>query len=89
MYSSGGASEDGARLVDLASPLNEDVELWLLKETDETALKVLRHSAAHVMATAILEYSPRPSSATAPPQTTDFFTMYIARRRLLRQIWRP
>ena len=49
-----GAGEGGERLVDLAAPLTEDVELWLLKEQDEASLKVLRHSTAHVMATAIL-----------------------------------
>ncbi len=41
-------------MVDLAAPLNEDVALELLKENDDAALKVVRHSAAHVMATAIL-----------------------------------
>jgi threonyl-tRNA synthetase len=43
MYGSG---DGGERLVDLAAPLNEDVALELLKENDEAALKVVRHSAA-------------------------------------------
>src|SRR5580704_9057545 len=45
-----GGAESGERLVDLAAPLTEDVALELVKETDEAALKVVRHSAAHVMA---------------------------------------
>ena len=53
-----GGAESGERLVDLTAPLNEDVALELLKENDEAALKVVRHSAAHVMATAILELFP-------------------------------
>src|ERR1700760_3079733 len=42
----------GPRIVDLKQPLTEDVSLELLKETDPAALQVVRHSAAHVMATA-------------------------------------
>ena len=53
-----GAETTGQRLVDLAAPLNDDLALELLKENDEAALKVVRHSAAHVMATAILELFP-------------------------------
>ena len=73
MYGAGGASDDGTRLVDLAAPLNEDVELWLLKEADEAALKVLRHSAAHVMATAILELFPETKLGHGPATENGFF----------------
>ena len=52
MYSAEDAAE--ARLVDLSTPLTEDTRMQLLKETDPEALKVVRHSAAHVMATAVL-----------------------------------
>ena len=73
MYGSAAASEDGARIVDLTAPLNEDVELWLLKESDEAALKVLRHSAAHVMATAILELFPETKLGHGPATDDGFF----------------
>ena len=73
MYSGVGASEDGTRLVDLAAPLQEDVELWLLKEQDEAALKVLRHSTAHVMATAILELFPETKLGHGPATDNGFF----------------
>jgi threonyl-tRNA synthetase len=73
MYGTAGASEDGARVVDLAAPLEEDVELWLLKEADEAALKVLRHSAAHVMATAILELFPETKLGHGPATDSGFF----------------
>ena len=56
MYGAGDAGAE--RLVDLDAPLTEDVALSLLKESDPEALKVLRHSAAHVMATALMELFP-------------------------------
>jgi len=68
-----GAAAGGERLVDLAAPLNEDVALELLKETDEAALKVVRHSAAHVMATAILELFPETKLGHGPATDAGFF----------------
>ena len=68
-----GADAGGERLVDLAAPLNEDVQLELLKENDEAALKVVRHSAAHVMATAILELFPETKLGHGPATDSGFF----------------
>src|SRR5260370_15366495 len=41
-----GGDEGGERLGGLAAPLNEGVSVWLLKQSDEADLKVVRHSAA-------------------------------------------
>ncbi len=70
-----GASESagGERLVDLSAPLNESVSLELLKEGDEASLKVVRHSAAHVMATAILELFPETKLGHGPATDAGFF----------------
>jgi threonyl-tRNA synthetase len=68
-----GTAETGERLVDLTTPLTEDVALELLKETDEAALKVVRHSAAHVMATAILELFPETKLGHGPATDAGFF----------------
>jgi threonyl-tRNA synthetase len=68
-----GGAEGGERLVDLAAPLMEDVALELLKESDEAALKVVRHSAAHVMATAILELFPETKLGHGPATESGFF----------------
>jgi threonyl-tRNA synthetase len=68
-----GAAESGERLVDLAAPLTEDVALELLKENDEASLKVVRHSAAHVMATAILELFPETKLGHGPATDSGFF----------------
>ena len=68
-----GAAAGGERVVDLTAPLNEDVALELLTETDEAALKVVRHSAAHVMATAILELFPETKLGHGPATDSGFF----------------
>lgn len=71
MYSA--AATTGERIVDLREPLREDVHLELLKETDPDALKVLRHSAAHVMATAITELYPEVKLGHGPATDNGFF----------------
>jgi threonyl-tRNA synthetase len=68
------AAEAGAeRLVDLGTPLNEDVRLQLLTEKDPETLKVVRHSAAHVMATAVLELFPETKLGHGPATDAGFF----------------
>ena len=71
MYSS--HTTDAARIVDLSYPLTDDVALELLKESDPAALNVLRHSAAHVMATAILELFPETKLGHGPATDAGFF----------------
>jgi threonyl-tRNA synthetase len=68
------ADSSGAeKLIDLTAPLQEDVALWLLKENDPESLKVVRHSAAHVMATAILELFPETKLGHGPATDNGFF----------------
>jgi threonyl-tRNA synthetase len=69
------ASEDAQteRLVDLSTPLHEDVALQLLTEKDPDALKVVRHSAAHVLATSVLELFPETKLGHGPPTDSGFF----------------
>ena len=71
MYS--GTAARGPQVVDLSTPLKEDVALELLKETDPAALRVVRHSAAHVMATAILELFPDTKLGHGPATDNGFF----------------
>src|SRR6201992_1106957 len=61
------------RLVDLSTPLKEDMWLQLLTEKDADALKVVRHSAAHVMATAVLELYPETKLGHGPATDAGFF----------------
>jgi threonyl-tRNA synthetase len=69
----GGANSQAERIVDLRAALTEDVALELLKENDPAALKVVRHSAAHVMATAILELFPETKLGHGPATDNGFF----------------
>ncbi len=69
----GAAGGDAERLVDLSALIEEDVELHLLKENDAEALKVVRHSAAHVMATAVLELFPETKLGHGPATDAGFF----------------
>jgi threonyl-tRNA synthetase len=69
------AAEDSTapRLVDLSTPLTADTRLELLTEKDPEALKVVRHSAAHVMATAVLELFPETKLGHGPATDAGFF----------------
>jgi threonyl-tRNA synthetase len=69
------AAENAAapRLVDLTTPLTADTKLELVKENDPDALKVVRHSAAHVMATAVLELFPETKLGHGPATDSGFF----------------
>jgi threonyl-tRNA synthetase len=69
------AAEDAAatRLVDLTEPLTASFKLDLLKESDPDAMKVLRHSAAHVLATAVLELFPETKLGHGPATDSGFF----------------
>ena len=69
------AAEDAnaVRLVDLTTPLTADTRLELLTEKDPEALKVVRHSAAHVMATAVLELFPEVKLGHGPATDQGFF----------------
>ena len=61
------------RLVDLATPLTDDTRLELVTEKDPEALKVVRHSAAHVLATAVLELFPETKLGHGPATDSGFF----------------
>jgi hypothetical protein len=61
------------RLVDLSTPLTADTQLALITERDPEALKVVRHSAAHVMATAVLELFPETKLGHGPATDQGFF----------------
>ena len=71
MYAAGNAT--APRLVDLTTPLTADTKLALLTEKDPETLKVLRHSAAHVMATAVLELFPETKLGHGPATDSGFF----------------
>ncbi len=68
------AEQSGAaRLVDLTTPLTADTRLELVTEKDPEAIKVVRHSAAHVLATAVLELFPETKLGHGPATDSGFF----------------
>jgi threonyl-tRNA synthetase len=71
MYS--GPISTAERIVGLSTSLHEDVALELLKENDPATLRVARHSAAHIMATALLELFPETKLGHGPATDSGFF----------------
>jgi hypothetical protein len=66
------ARVDGA-VWDLDRPIERDVSLAILTDRDPDALAVLRHSAAHVLATAVRELFPGAGIGFGPPIEDGFY----------------
>ncbi|MFO0946198.1 MAG: threonine--tRNA ligase [Planctomycetota bacterium] len=61
------------KVVDLASPLENNAEVAILTKRDQEALEVLRHSAAHLMADAILRIFPKAQLTIGPVVDDGFY----------------
>jgi threonyl-tRNA synthetase len=66
------ARADG-ELIDLNRPLERDTTLALLTASDPETLPIFRHSAAHLMAAAVLELFPDVKFGVGPPIDYGFF----------------
>jgi threonyl-tRNA synthetase len=64
-------------LVDLRAPIDQDVRLSILTAKDPEAIQVLRHSAAHLLAAAVLELFPNVKLGIGPPIDTGFFYDFV------------
>src|SRR5436305_10737871 len=64
-------------LIDLRRPLESDVKLQILTEKDPDALFVFRHSAAHLLAAAVMELYPNVKLGIGPPIDTGFFYEFL------------
>jgi threonyl-tRNA synthetase len=67
------AAQVNGQTVDLMYPLEADAELRILTDRDPEALEVLRHSAAHVMATAVRELIPGAGIGFGPAIEDGFY----------------
>ncbi len=67
------AARVNGEVVDLARPLPEGAEVALLTRKDPEALEVLRHSAAHLMADAILRLFPEAELTIGPVVEDGFY----------------
>jgi threonyl-tRNA synthetase len=71
-----GVKEEG-ELIDLRHPLDRDVKLQILTEKDPDSLYVFRHSAAHLMAAAVMELYPDVKLGIGPPVENGFFYEFL------------
>ncbi len=60
-------------LFDLTRPLEKDASLQLLTTKDPETLEVYRHSAAHLLAAAVLELYPETKLGIGPPIENGFY----------------
>jgi threonyl-tRNA synthetase len=70
------ARADG-ELVDLSRPIEQDTTLAILTAKDADALQVFRHSAAHLLAAAVLELFPNVKLGVGPPIDYGFFYEFL------------
>src|SRR5277367_5077051 len=70
------ARADG-ELVDLSRPLEHDTRISILTAKDPDSLQVFRHSAAHLLAAAVLELYPDVKLGIGPPIDTGFFYEFV------------
>src|SRR5690348_612152 len=70
------ARVDG-QLWDLSRPLDESTSLAILTHKDPEAIQVLRHSAAHLMAAAVIELFPDVKLGIGPPIDNGFFYEFL------------
>jgi threonyl-tRNA synthetase len=64
-------------LIDLRRPLDHNVKLQILTEKDPDALFVFRHSAAHLLAAAVMDLYPNVKLGIGPPIDTGFFYEFL------------
>src|SRR6201998_2407305 len=84
VYSNNGAlsnfgdpGQDGGCLIDLRRPLEQDLKLKILTDKDADALFVFRHSAAHLLAAAVMELYPDVKLGIGPPVENGFFYEFL------------
>src|SRR6202167_4595022 len=64
-------------LIDLSRPLEHDAKISILTARDADAVQVFRHSAAHLLAAAVLELFPNVKLGIGPPTENGFFYEFV------------
>ncbi len=67
------AAKVNGELIDVTCPLTSDTSIQILTTRDREALDVYRHSAAHLLAAAVLELFPGTRLGVGPATETGFF----------------
>jgi threonyl-tRNA synthetase len=70
------ARADG-ELVDLFKPLESNTKIAILTSKDPEAVQVFRHSAAHLLAAAVMELYPNVKLGIGPPIENGFFYEFV------------
>src|SRR5213593_446925 len=65
---------------DLARPLHDGAKVTILTDKDPQALEVLRHSSAHVLATAVRQLFPQAKIGFGPPIEDGFYYDFEVQR---------
>jgi threonyl-tRNA synthetase len=65
------------KIVDLGSPLEEAMKVELIYPDSEEGLDVLRHSASHLLAHAVLELFPGTKTGIGPPIENGFYYDFL------------
>src|SRR6058998_1568814 len=65
---------------DLARPLPDGAKVAILTDKDPSALEVLRHSSAHVLATAVRQLFPQAQIGFGPPIEDGFYYDFAVQR---------
>ena len=64
-------------LIDLSRPLEHSTKLSILTAKDPDAVQVFRHSAAHLLAAAVMELYPNVKLGIGPPIENGFFYEFV------------
>ncbi len=67
------AGEINGQVADLRTPIEEDCELNILTANDKEGLRVVRHTASHVMAEAVKRLFPEAKLAIGPSIDTGYY----------------
>lgn len=67
------AGEINGEVVDLRTPVEKDCELNILTANDKEGLRVVRHTASHVMAEAVKRLFPEAKLAIGPSIDTGYY----------------
>jgi threonyl-tRNA synthetase len=68
------------RMVDLATPLDRDASIKILTGDDPSALMLLRHSTAHLLAAAVTDLFPGAQCGIGPATDEGFFYDFVVER---------
>ena len=70
----------GDRIVDLTHPLEEDASVRIITKDGPEALRLYRHSTAHLLAAAVTSLFPEAQCGIGPPTEDGFFYDFVVDR---------